>query len=160
MKENKGKGTASDEVIQIEKYVLTQSRPVASEKRKTISKMFDTGSLLSCRGNKKPKHGLFTLSKLTVVQTNLSIPPTTSNQPLRAKTPLPDVSLSLKPFAAAPPKSCLLTLLRSEGLAQDRFQQAVTNKDVTICYDMFMKEFEQSTVHDLFNVFSFGDSHL
>ena len=58
-----------------------------------------------------------------------------------AKTPFPDVSLSLL-SVVAPPKSSLLTLLRSEGLAWDSFQQAVTDKDVSICYDMSMKEFE------------------
>jgi len=65
--ENKGKGPASDEVVQIKKDVLTQSHPAASEKRKTISRTFDTRSLFSYRGNKKPKHGLFTLSKLPIV---------------------------------------------------------------------------------------------
>ena len=67
MKENKGKGPASDEAVHLEKDVFTQCCPVASEKRKTISGTLDTGSHLNCQGNKKPKHGLFTLSKLTVV---------------------------------------------------------------------------------------------
>lgn len=63
MKENKGKGLASDEAIQTEGDVLTQSHLGALEKRSTISKMVDTGSLPSCRGNKKPKLGTFTPSK-------------------------------------------------------------------------------------------------
>ena len=35
-----------------------------------------------------------------------------------------------------------MTLLRSEGLAWNKFKQAETNKDIAICYDMFVKEFE------------------
>ena len=45
-----------------------------------------------------------------------------------------------------------MTLLESEDLAWDYFNQVVTNEDVTICYDMSKKEFEHSTVHDLFKV--------
>ena len=122
MKENKGKGLASDEAVHLKKDVLTQCHPAASEKRKTISRTLDTESHLSYRGNKKPKHGLFTLSNLPVVETNPSIPPTASNQPSTAKNPFPNASSSLKPFAIATLKSCPLTRLRSEGLTWDRFQ--------------------------------------
>ena len=160
MKENKGKGLASDEAVHLEKDVLTQCHLAALEKRKTISRTLDTGSHLNYRGNKKPKHGSFTLSNPLVVETNPSIPSTASNQPLTTKNALPNASSSLKPFDTAPLKSCPLTLLRSEGLAWDRFQWAVTNKDVTICYDMSVKEIERSTVHDLFMVFSFVHSRL
>ena len=48
-----------------------------------------------------------------------------------------------------------MNLLENEGLAWESFQQAVTDKDIVICYDMFVKEFECSTVHDLFKVFFF-----
>lgn len=60
-----------------------------------------------------------------------------------------DANLS-KPSAVGPPNSDRMTLLISEGLAWERFNQAITNKDIAIYYDMFVKEFEQSTVHDLF----------
>ena len=122
MKENKGKGLASDEAVHLEKDVLTQCHPTASKKRKTISRKLDTGSHLSCRGNKKPKHGLFTLSNPLVIETNPSIPSTASNQPLTNKNALPNASSSLKPFATAPLKSCPLTLLRSKGHAWDWFR--------------------------------------
>ena len=79
MKENKGKGPASDEAVHLEKDVFTQCCLVASEKRKTISRMLDTGSHLNFQGNKKPKHVLFTLSNLSIIETNPSIPPTASN---------------------------------------------------------------------------------
>ena len=63
----------------------------------------------------------------------------------------PDVDPS-KPPPVGPPDNGPMNLLRSEGLAWDRFKQAVTDKDIAICYDMFVKKFERSTVHDLFKV--------
>ena len=121
------------------------------------------GKLPSHRGNKKPKLGSFTLSKSFVVELNPSVPPAASIQPSmapKANTPLPNASPSLNPITATLPESRPLTLLRSEGLAWERFQQAVTDKDIIICYDISVKEFERSTIHDLFKVFSFVHSHL
>ena len=71
--------------------------------------------------------------------------PTTKS---RADTSLahPSVNTS-KPSNAGP-----MTLLESEDLAWEKFNQAVTNEDVAVCYNMSMKEFEHSTVHDLFKV--------
>ena len=156
MKENKGKDLAYDEVVQVEEDVLTQSRPAASEKMKTLSRTFDTRSLPNRRGSKNPKHGS---SKLPVVETNPSIPSTVYKQLSMVKTPPPNASPSLS-SVDAPPKSSPLTLLRSEGLAQDRFQQEVTDKDISIYYKMSMMEFERSTVHDLFKIFSFVLNHM
>lgn len=160
MKENKGKGLASAEAIQTEGGVLTQSHLGALEKRNTISKMVDTRSLPSCQGNKKLKLSTFTPSKPPIMKNNPFIPPTAYNRPSMAKTPLTDANLSLNPYAATPPKNCPLTLLRSKGITWDSFLQAVTDKNVTIFYDMSVKEFERSTVHDIFKVFSIVHNHL
>ena len=165
MKENKGKGHANgDEVVQIEGDALIQSHPSTPEKRKTVSRTIDTRNFPSRWGNKKPKLGSFTLSKCLIIEVDPSVPLAITTQPSmtpKVITPsIPDASPSLNPSTVAPPKSYPLTLLRSESLAQDRFQQPVTDKDVTICYDMSMKEFEQSTIHDLFKVFSFFYNHL
>ena len=82
MKENKGKGIASgDEAIQTEGDVLTQSHPPALEKKKTISRMLDTGHLPSYQGNKKPKLGSLTPSKSLVIDIDPSVPPAVSTQP-------------------------------------------------------------------------------
>ena len=45
-----------------------------------------------------------------------------------------------------------MNLLENEDLAWERFQKAVTDKDVAVCYDMSLKEFEHSVVYDLFKV--------
>ena len=45
-----------------------------------------------------------------------------------------------------------MNLLENEDLAWERFEKAITGEDVATCYDMSLKEFEHSTVHDLFKV--------
>ena len=45
-----------------------------------------------------------------------------------------------------------MNLLENEDLAWERFEKAVTSEDVAVCYDMSLKEFEHSGVHDLFKV--------
>ena len=51
-----------------------------------------------------------------------------------------------------------MNLLENEDLAWERFEQAVTGEDVVACYDMSLKEFEHSSVHDLFKVIIFTSS--
>jgi len=48
-----------------------------------------------------------------------------------------------------------MTFLRNESLAWNRFKQVVKDEDVTIHYDMSVREFERSTIHDLFKVYMF-----
>jgi len=112
-KENKGKGLASDEAVQMEGDVLTQSHPTTLEKRKTISKTLDTGSIPSRRGNKKPKLGSFTLSKSLVIDVDPCIPPPASTQLSTTSqvTTTPDANLSLNPLwtqqvLKSPPSFC------------------------------------------------------
>ena len=45
-----------------------------------------------------------------------------------------------------------MNLLENEDLAWERFEKAMTGEDVAVCYDMSLKEFEHSGVHDLFKV--------
>lgn len=77
MKENKGKCLADEDITQ-EEEVHTQSCPSAGEKRKTLSKMVDMGSLPSCLGHKKAKHGS---SKSGVVKLDFVVPPASTKQP-------------------------------------------------------------------------------
>ena len=48
-----------------------------------------------------------------------------------------------------------MTLLRSETLAWHRFKQVVKTEDVSIGYDMSVREFECSTIHDLFKALTY-----
>ena len=48
-----------------------------------------------------------------------------------------------------------MNIIENENLVWERFQKAVTNEDINVCYDMSLKDFEHSGVHDLFKVFVF-----
>ena len=45
-----------------------------------------------------------------------------------------------------------MNLLENEDLAWERFEKAVTNEDVAVCYDTSLKKFEYSAIHDIFKV--------
>ena len=45
-----------------------------------------------------------------------------------------------------------MNLLENEDLAWERIEKAVTGEDVVVCYDMSLKEFKHSGVHNLFKV--------
>ena len=149
MKENKGKGLANKETMPKEEEVHSQPRPSGAKKRKTLSKMVDMGSLPSHWGHKKARHGS---SKSEVVKVGFVVPSTSVKQPSAVQILNLDLSNTLEVTLSKPPSGSPMTLLRSEGLAWERFQQAVSEEDVAICYNMSVKEFERSTVHDLFKV--------
>ena len=162
MNENKGKDIAGDEIVQPRNAAPTQTRPPASstlklipptssKKRKTMSKKLDMGNLPSRKGNKKQKvdSSMLPTTLVMVLDLAASMAKTTTS---KVEDSLPcsgaDLSDPVGPLNSGP-----MTLPRSEGLAWDRFKQVVTDKDIAIYYDMFVKEFERSTVHDLFKVF-------
>ena len=43
-------------------------------------------------------------------------------------------------------------IIKNENLAWERFQKVVMDEDINVCYDMSLKDFEHSGVHDLFKV--------
>ena len=77
MKENKGKDLADEEAM-LEEEVHSQPHPSGAEKRKTLSKTVDMGSLPSCQGHKKARHGS---SKLGIVKPSSVVPPALVTQP-------------------------------------------------------------------------------
>ena len=54
-----------------------------------------------------------------------------------------------------PSRRVLQNLIENEHLAWERFKKVVTDEDVAACYDMSLKDFEHSGVHDLFKVCEF-----
>lgn len=60
-------------------------------------------------------------------------------------------SMTTAPTLSQPPKAPT-NLIEDEDLAWERFKKVVTDKAVAACYNMFLKEFEHSSVHDLFKV--------
>ena len=153
-KENKGK-----EVM--DKAVKSQSRPPIGEKRKNISSRVDLGDLLSRCGREK-KH------KSTKPQ-DVKSPSPVSNQgfPVQILTidsePKDPSSKKVSstvhaPTSSLPSKEVPQHLLGNEDLGWERFTTVVTDVDVSTCYNMSLKDFEHSGVHDLFKVsfFFFG----
>ena len=151
MKENKGKEVV-DELTKPE--AQSQPRPSVGDKRKSLSKTLNLGNLPSHRGNKKAKHGSF---KPGVVKFGLPIPSTSqpsiqvhdvdSFVPIKV-TP----SKTTAPISSQPSQRVPMNIVENEDLAWEHFQKAVTEEDVVACYDMSLKVFEHSVVHDLFNV--------
>lgn len=76
-----------------------------------------------------------------------------------ASLPRPDIDPSNPSLKASLSDNSPMTLLRSENLAWNRFKQMVRNEDISVCYDMTVKEFEHSTTHDFFKV-TFASSIL
>ena len=65
-------------------------------------------------------------------------------------------SKTTAPISAQPSRSVPINHDENEDLAWECFQKVVTDEDVVACYDMSLKEFEHSVVHDLFKVCNFA----
>ncbi|XP_075670027.1 uncharacterized protein LOC142639775 [Castanea sativa] len=144
MKENKGK-----EVV--EEVARPEARPAAGDKRKSLSKHVDLASLPSRRG-KKAKSGL---SKPETARPDPPSQPPVPVVDIDSSTPVSVTqSKSLAPDLSQPPRRISTNLLENEDLAWERFQEAVKGEDVAAYYDMSLKEFEHSGVHDLFKAMS------
>ena len=59
------------------------------------------------------------------------------------------------PATSQPSPRVPLNIIGNESLAWERFQKAVTDEDINVCYNMSLKDFERSGVHDLFKVIVF-----
>ena len=69
----------------------------------------------------------------------------TSSKTSPPRTPL---SKSTTPGSSQPSTN----IIENEDLAWERFQWAILEEDINMCYNMGLKEFEHSGVHDLFKV--------
>ena len=154
MKENKEK-----EVVGKESRPETQSqvRSLTGDKRKPLSKNLDIGNLPSRRG-KKAKHvsSQTTKPNLPPPQPSIKIYDVDSSTPTEttpSKTPLSKMTV---PATSQPSPRVPLNIIGNESLAWERFQKAVTDEDINVCYDMSLKDFERSGVHDLFKVIVFA----
>ena len=59
------------------------------------------------------------------------------------------------PATSQPSQHVPSNIIENEDLAWERFQRAVLDEDINVCYDMSLKDFEHSGVHDLFKVSNF-----
>ena len=155
MKENKEKEVVGEES---RPETQTQVRPSAGDKRKSLSKNLDIGNLPSRRG-KKAKHVPSQIvkpnppppqSSIKIYDVDLStLTETTPSKTPLSKTPSSKMTV---PATSQPSAHVPTNIIENENLAWERFQKAVTNEDINFCYDMSLKDFEHSGVHDLFKV--------
>ena len=154
MKENKGKEVVDEAASP---GAQSQIYPLARDKRKSSPKMLDFGNLPNRRG-KKVKHGS---SRPEIAKSNLA-PSQSSIQIIDfdlfvpadslAKAIVPPLSKTIAPTLFQPSQRVPLNLLENENFAWERFEKVVTSEDVVVCYNMSLKEFEHSGVHNLFKV--------
>ena len=127
-------------------------------KSKTISSTVDLDDLPSRRGPKKQKS-----SKTSLPKVPKFTPPT-----VNLDEPLVDVELvqTVHPIQSDPPPQPKASRKPSSSEASDRpsnlvldesyawrtFKGIITDREVNECYNMSVKEFERSGVHDLFKV--------
>ena len=156
MKENKEKEVVGEEG---RPETQAQVRPSAGDKRKPLSKNLDIGNLPSQRG-KKAKHVSSQTAKpnlpppqpsVKIYDVDLSTPTETTP----SKTP---PSKTTMPATSQPSVYIPTNIIENENLAWERFQKAVRDEDINVCYDMSLKDFEHSGVHDLFKVMTFASS--
>ena len=97
-------------------------------------------------------------SKLGVVKPSLPILPTSQQLSIQiqdvdsfepARVP---PSKTVVPTSSQPSQRVPMNIIENEDLAWERFEKAVTDEDMAACYDMSLREFEHSTIHDLFKV--------
>ena len=151
MKGNKGKKvTTEGDCHEVEPQV----RLSTGDKRKTLSKNLDLENLPS-RRSKKTRHG-----SSQVVKSN----PPLSHQPAQVfdvdsstpveTTPSQTPSKLTLSTSSQPSQKVSSNIIENESLAWERFKNAIIDEDINTCYDMSLKDFEHSGVHDLFKVTS------
>ena len=161
MKENKGKdvvGEGDRPKVQTQVHPAigdnsteVLSRLSARDKRKSLPKNLDLGSLPS-RRDKRVRHGSSKIAKpnspqphpsVQIVNVDMSMPIKTTP----SKTP-PRTTASV----SSQPSKVPSNIIENENLAWERFKEAVKDEDINVCSDMSLKDFEHSGVHDLFKV--------
>ena len=158
MRENKEKTVASrdeDVAAPTAKVASVQAR---KRKSKPISSTVDLDDLPSRRGHKKQKSSKTSLPKVpkfvppTVNLDDLlvDVEPVQTIHPIQTDPP-PPAKASRKP-SSSEPSNRPSNLVLDEGYAWRTFKGIVTNREVNECYNISVKEFERSGIHDLFKV--------
>ena len=160
MRENKEKTvTSGDEDIAVLPVVPITSVQVGKRKSKSISSVVDLDNLPSRRGAKKQKPvktSVPKVPKFTPLTVNLDDPPVDVElvqivHPVQTDLPPPSVKNSCKP-SPSEPSDCPSNLVLDENYAWRTFKGIITNQEVNESYNMSVREFECSGIHDLFKV--------
>ena len=128
---------------------------MVGDKRKNLSLGVDLRNLPSRRKDKKPKHKsskpkdvestpLVSISKLVDIQI--------LDDPEPKDSPVHISSITKARSSSLPSQQVPQNLIGNEDLAWKRFGTVVTDADMVVCYNMSLKDFKHSGVHDLFKV--------
>ena len=83
----------------------------------------------------------------------INVVPVQTIQPVQTNPP-PLAKTSRKTHPFEPPKQPP-NLVLDEGYAWRTFKGIITDNEVNSCYNMLVKDFERSAIHDLFKVYKF-----
>ena len=159
MRENKEKTvTSGDEDVAAPPLVQVASVQAGKRKSKPISNAVDLDDLPSHRGPKKQKSGKTSLPKVpkfipptvNLDEPLVDVEPVQTVHPVQSNPP-PPTKASRKP-SSSKPSNCPSNLVLDESYAWRTNKGIVTNREVNECYNMLVKEFERSSVHNLFKV--------
>ena len=151
MKENKGKEVVNEAAVTGQDAL--QSHRSVGEKRKNLSLGVDLGNLPSRRREKKVKHKSSKPKDVQPAPIPVHEPEDVQILDSEPKdSPMQVPSTVKAPSTSQPSPQAPQYLIGNEDLAWERFRMAVTDADVSACYNMSLKDFEHSGVHDLFKV--------
>ena len=119
----------------------------------------DLDDLPSRQGPKKQKPGKASLpkvSKFTPPTVDLNDPPVDAElvqsvHPVQTDPTPPPAKTPRKPYPSKP-SEYPSNLVLDESYAWRTFKGIITDNEVNECYNMSVKEFERSSIHDLFKV--------
>ena len=160
MRENKDKTvTSGDEGALVPPVVQKTAVQAGKRKSKKISSAVDLDNLPSRRGPKKPKTTQtplpkvpkFTPQAVNLDEPSVNVEPVQIIHPVSADAvPLP-TKTPRKPHSAEP-SDRPSNLVLDENYAWRTFKGLITDNEINECYNMSVKEFERSGIHDLFKV--------
>ena len=79
-------------------------------------------------------------------------PPSVQIFDVNLSTPVDVTPSKTAPALSQPSQRIPMNIIENEDLAWGRFGKAVSDEDITVCYDMSLKDFEHFGIHDLFKV--------
>ena len=144
--------------------LVVQKPVIQARKRKGIFSFVDHGELPSHRGPKKQKFGKTPQPKVSKFPPmTVDLDDLTVNLVPIQTTPFVQPENLPPPAAKAPhrthpskPTKCFPNLVLDEGYSWWSFKGLITEHEVNACYNMLVKDFKRSAIHDLFKVSSFS----
>ena len=161
MRENKEKNiTSGDEDATAPPIIQKTSIQAGKRKAKSISSVMDLDDLPSRRGPKKqrpvkadkaslPKVPKFVPLTVNLDESPVDMEPVQTIHPIQID-PTPPAKTPRKPHPSEP-SDRPSNLVLDENYAWRTFKGIVTDNEVNECYNMSVKDFERSGIHDLFN---------